>query len=85
MFHSAQGHIHSASPDGHVLQHPKHNFLQGGALSLLQLRADTPLAGVACLSGWLPLAHKPGVVSGVNKGTRVHLWHGTADRLVGQT
>ena len=51
-------------------------------MSLLQLRSDINIAGIACLSGYLPLGYKAGVVSSVNKGTPVRKWHGTADPVV---
>ena len=51
-------------------------------MSLLQLRSDINIAGIACLSGYLPLAYKAGVVSSINKGTPVRMWHGTADPVV---
>ena len=60
-------------------------YWQGGAMSLLQLRTDVNLAGIACLSGYLPLSYKPGVVSSTNKGTPVRMWHGTADPVVSLT
>ena len=51
-------------------------------MSLLQLRSNINIAGIACLSGYLPLGYKPGVVSSTNKGTPVRMWHGTADPVV---
>ena len=51
-------------------------------MSLLQLRAPVALAGVACLSGYLPLSYKPGVVNPANAQTPVAMWHGTSDPVV---
>ncbi|GAB4816537.1 hypothetical protein N2152v2_003583 [Parachlorella kessleri] len=55
-------------------------FSQGASMALLMLRSERQLAGVAALSGYLPMQHEP-VLSGANKSTPVLLCHGTADRM----
>lgn len=57
-------------------------FSQGGALSLLSLRASVKLAGVVGLSCYLPLASAGSIVSPENKSTPLLMCHGTADPVV---
>lgn len=58
-------------------------FSQGAATALLALRGGAELAGIAALSGYLPLhSHPPGVVSEANRGTPVFMAHGDSDQVV---
>jgi len=59
-------------------------FSQGGAMSLLTaLTSDFQLAGIACLSGWLPLHNKIKSMTSPNALSAPIFWgHGTKDPLV---
>jgi lysophospholipase-1 len=59
-------------------------FSQGGAMSLLAgLTGKYKLAGIACLSGWLPLRHKFKEMASPSAATMpVFYGHGGADPLV---
>jgi len=58
-------------------------FSQGGALALhTGLRHTDPLAGILCLSGWLPLAHTIGEASPANERTPILMAHGLHDPVL---
>ncbi len=59
-------------------------FSQGGALALhTALRMATPLAGVAALSCWLPLAAQaPAEATEAGRSTPVWMAHGLGDEIV---
>ena len=58
-------------------------FSQGGALSLYTgLQSEERLAGVLCMSGYLPLKNKSFAVSAAAAGTPVQFMHGTDDQVV---
>lgn len=55
---------------------------QGGVMSLMALRSNYSLAGVVCLSGYLPLATQPPEMSPANERTPAFMCHGEVDRVV---
>jgi phospholipase/carboxylesterase len=58
-------------------------FSQGGALALhTGLRHADPLAGILCLSGWLPLARTLGEASPANQRTPILMTHGLYDAVL---
>ncbi|KAI9138474.1 Phospholipase/carboxylesterase/thioesterase [Paraphysoderma sedebokerense] len=59
-------------------------FSQGAALSLLSmLTGDTKFAGVAALSGYLPMRNKAKeLMKETNKSTPIFMGHGDADEVV---
>ncbi|KAI8901616.1 acyl-protein thioesterase-like protein 1,2 [Globomyces pollinis-pini] len=59
-------------------------FSQGGAMTLLTgLTTTHKLAGLVCLSGYLPLAAKMDTLQKTtNKATPIFMGHGTADQVV---
>jgi phospholipase/carboxylesterase len=59
-------------------------FSQGGAMTLMTgLRHDARLAGLAVLSGYLPLAAKTAAERhDANRGTPIFLGHGSADPII---
>ena len=59
-------------------------FSQGGAMSLFTgLTLSKPLAGLACLSGYLPLADEvEREATEAAKSTPVRMFHGDADEVV---
>ena len=55
---------------------------QGGVMSLIALRSNYSLAGVVCMSGYLPLATQPPEMSPANERTPIFMCHGEVDRVV---
>ena len=60
-------------------------FSQGGAVSMLMLRSQLPVAAVLGMSTWLPLAEEQPIVSSENQQTPVLMCHGNADGVVSET
>ena len=60
-------------------------FSQGGAVALASgLRREAGLAGIACLSGYLPMAERtPAELTEAGRKTPVFLGHGRQDQVVG--